>query len=109
MKKTIIFLIFGIFAGPAMAEGRPCESTEQSLQYEISAMGQQRTVEDHVKTARIYAAMAQRGCKDNAESYKQQARASIQTARAMAEISSYNDNEKFRYDSMINKVVLKAW
>jgi hypothetical protein len=111
MKKT--FFLFLILTCPALSavhaapNQKPCEITEQALLYELSARGQQRTVEDHVRTAKIYTSISRRGCPGNSETYKQYSKASIEAARAMAEISDLNRQNKLYYENMINKAAVK--
>ncbi|MDR2268649.1 MAG: hypothetical protein LBD94_00515 [Rickettsiales bacterium] len=116
MKKIILFAFCVFFAISARAADysfgaasnqKPCEKTEQSLLYEISLMGQQRTIEDHVKTARIYASIARHGCPNNSPTYKQMSTASLETARALVGVADYRGQDKIRYDDMINKAAVR--
>ena len=114
MKRITLFILlnmhmtsvlFGNYMAPTQ---RPCETTEQALLYEISKQGMAETVEDHVKTARVYKSMAYRGCKDNSEMYKQYSRASLEAAKAMAEIEAdLTGRDKLHYDTLINKAVIR--
>jgi hypothetical protein len=115
LKKIILFacnilMTSALWAAsnPAL-EQKPCEQTEKSLSYEMSRGGQPRTVEDHVKTAKIYAAMQHVGCPGNAKKYKQHAVASLETARALAEISDSGGRNKSRYNNMINNAFRKTY
>jgi hypothetical protein len=51
--------------------------------------------------------MAYRGCKDNSEIYKQHSKASLEAAKALAEIADLNDRGKLYYDNMIHKAAVK--
>jgi hypothetical protein len=118
MKKIILF-VCNILTASALAaaysyqntalEQKPCERTEQAMLYELSTMGQQRTIEDHVKTSRIYSAMAQRGCSNNSKAYKQHAKASLDAARALADVADLNKKGQLYYNGMINKAFMKTY
>ncbi|MDR1071782.1 MAG: hypothetical protein LBL21_04025 [Rickettsiales bacterium] len=118
MKKIILFVL-NVFAVSALAaaysyqnaalDQKPCERTEQAMLYELSIMGQQRTIEDHVKTSRIYSAMAQRGCSNNSKAYKQHAKASLEAAKALADVADLNKKDRLYYDGQINKAFMKTY
>lgn len=109
----------GIFAASALPAAysynndaltqKPCERTEQAMLYELSTMGQQRTIEDHIKTSRIYSAMAQRGCSNNSQTYKQHARASLDAAKSLADVADLKKNDRLHYDGLIHKAFLKTY
>ena len=118
MKKIILFLVLCFSANVVMAADysyaaapaqKPCQATEQAMMYELSLMGKQQTIEDHVKTARIYKTMSYRGCGENSKMYKDMSRASIQAARGLVDIADFNDNTRRQYDNMINNATIKNY
>lgn len=107
MKKVFYFLLFILFSANAFASyqygPRPCEMTEQALWTEMSNVGQAQTIDDHVKIARIYRAMATRGCPSNASAYKQYSYASLDAARALVYVGDLSGSQKTHYESMIKR------
>ena len=106
MKKiittfTVYCVLCTVYFNAAFASSVQCSQTEQALQYEMNFVGQPRTIEEHVRTARIYRAMATRGCPGNADTFREYSRASLDTARSLVYIEGYSGAEKARYDAMI--------
>jgi hypothetical protein len=109
MKKLITSFL--LIPAAAMAE-KPCEMTEQPLRYEISILQSRRkTIDDEIQIARLYDAMARRGCAENKQTWQGYAKASIQAARGLNE--AYNDRDNSRtwhqYDNMINQANPKSY
>ena len=108
MKKTISLVVcclaamFSVGFDSAAAETQ-CSRTEQALWNEMSNMGTPYTIEEHVRTARIYRAMADRGCPENSAMYKEYSRSSLDAARSLVYIDNYTGGEKKRYDNMIKQ------
>ena len=108
MKKIITALFVvncSLFIGALSASNTQCSEVERMLNDELSQQfGATQTIEDHVRTARVYRAMANRGCSGNAEAYKEYSRASLDAARSLVYIEGYKGAEKARYDNMIKQV-----
>ena len=100
MKKIIISFVFGFCVFASANAEKQCELTEQALYYEMSKTSPE-TIEDHVRVARIYRAMANRGCPTNSAMFKEYSRASLDAARSLVYIEGYTGREKARYDGMI--------
>ena len=109
MKKLLFAACYLLIAiSPLAAEAfddTRCRATESALIYELESKGsaQAETIEDHVRHARIYRAMVNRGCPQNSDMYKQYSYGSLDAARALVYVEGYTGREKARYDAMIKR------
>ena len=96
---------------PTVAGPSPCETTERALFDELANMNtEQRSIEDHVKTARIYKSLSVRGCPANREAYRMYVISSLESARALNNINNQdNYADKKRANDMINKTVFQGF
>ncbi|MDR1826599.1 MAG: hypothetical protein LBQ49_02815 [Rickettsiales bacterium] len=106
MKIILLTVVCGLWTASAHAfDDTRCRAAESALIYELESKGsaQAETIEDHVRHARIYRAMVNRGCPQNSDMYKQYSYGSLDAARALVYVEGYTGREKARYDAMIKR------
>ena len=104
MTKAIFFLTFASAAFSARADEaakpiRQCELVEKALLLEISS--DPRTIEDHIRIAKINRTLSRIGCAENQANWAVHAKASLDIAKALIDITIQDKEESRRLSELI--------